>query len=218
MNEDFINNSSPLTHVSLMPDISPSMAPYIDQVNQYSNAYCESLAMDPETKYMVELSLLPFSAFAKKMMVNSAVSNGITMPLLDVSGMFTRGMKAFKVSDQVCQDRAKVYQQNGIPHYTPWKVIISDAQFHDYNRNKALAYKAAANRGEVFIVFALCGDYDAEKAKTFCSDELPPFVINPSKIKEMLEWLKECMVSVSRSSVGDKPDLPPVKGFADMVL
>lgn len=190
----------------LVLDVSGSMeGPPIEQLNDGVRKFIEITGKDSVASQRVELGIVAFSGTAELIQEPALVSN-ISFSDLEI-GTTTNLVPGMELAMDTIEKRKAYYRQNGITHFRPFIVLMTDGAPTDKaSEIKALGHRIKSDvdaKRYMFFPLGVTGA-DRERMMQFSHPGTPPMPLDPSKFENFFKWLSNSMSSVSRSTA-DSP-------------
>jgi uncharacterized protein YegL len=183
--------------LSVVIDVSDSMAPHIDDVSKAVNRMMREIRQDERLSKILDMSIITFSDKGAEKMIQpfEAIS---TIPDISLTtGTLTYAADALKLARASVSKRKARYQAGC---YKPWIVFITDGNIHDdlTDIGKELKIDEAAGKYHV-LCFGVGKAYSAQQL-FLLSDKC--FQINNYDFKEFFSWIgnSQAVISVSASN------------------
>ena len=215
----FTDNQEERCPILLCLDRSASMeGQAIRELEESIAQFRDDLMEDPAVAAKVDVAVITF---------NNAVtfddfknSTEFTPPLLKAEGG-TNLRFAVDFALDMCEKRKDEYRSNGIAYHRPWILLITDGYpsnntEEDIRQLHERATSSDANRRAVIFTIA-CGADSESLAKWLTSNVVPPG--RPAKrtgeanFKDLFKWLSNSQIALSKSSPGDRVELPSTEGW-----
>jgi uncharacterized protein YegL len=211
--EEFANNPEPRCPCVLLLDTSGSMEGQpINDLNAGLIAYKEELAADSLAAKRVEVAVVTFGGTVQ-VLADFQTAENFQPPTVSASGNTPMGEAILRGIDMVTQRKA-LYRQNGVAFYRPWVFLITDGGPTDTWSEAAQRVKQGeANKNFSFFSVGVEGA-NMDVLKQIAVRE--PLKLKGTKFRELFQWLSNSQQSVSRSTPGDKVDLPAPTGWTSV--
>ena len=126
-----------------------------------------------------------------------------------------------QISLDMCEKRKDAYRQNGIAYHRPWVILITDG-YPDHDTPEEIQeiqqrLKSAEHNRRAAIFTVACGDNSQELAQWLTDNVAPPNRpakrTNEANFKDLFKWLSNSQIALSKSSPGDRVELPSTDGW-----
>lgn len=206
---EFAANPQPRCPVVLLLDTSGSMAgPPISALNAGLKTFSKELTTDTVASSRVEIAVITFDSTVR---VIRDFAVGLSVPpVLTAQGSSDMGAGIERSLD-VIEIRKKAYNQNGIPYYRPFVLMITDGEpTSDYGRAAARVREAEQNKRIAFFAVS-AGQANMKRLSEIAVR--PPKRIESLKFAELFIWLSASLKAVSQSSPGEMVGSPSTSGW-----
>ena len=216
---EFTENQEERCPILLCLDTSRSMqGTPIRELNQAIEQFSQDLLEDPAVAAKVDVAVITFNNLVN--FVDFTNSTSFTPTALRADGG-TNISFAMQVSLDMCEKRKDIYRSNGIAYHRPWIILITDGYPDDdtpediHTLQERLKSAEEDRRAAVFTI--TCGDNSQELAQWLTDNVTPPN--RPAKrtseanFKELFRWLSNSQIALSKSSPGDRVQLPSSDGW-----
>lgn len=207
----FADNPDPRCAVVLLLDRSGSMsgAP-IAALNKGLKAFEKFVQEDDLTARRAEIAIVSFGPLTIDTEFHGG--HGFTAPEMVPDGDTPMG-KAIMVGLDMLERRRQDYKANGIAHYKPMVLLITDGAPTDDWRPAAARIRAEEKARRV--AFFAVGVTGADFTTLTQISVREPMKLDGLKFTELFRWLKDSMTRVSQSSPeDDRVALPSPSGWA----
>lgn len=216
---EFAQNQEERCPIILCLDRSHSMqGTPIRELQQAIEQFKQDLMEDPAVATKVDVGVITFNNLVHfQDFVNST---SFAPPELRAEGG-TNISFAMQVSLDMCERRKDTYRTNGIAYHRPWIILITDGYPEqdtpeEIREIRERLESAEQNRRAAIFTIA-CGDNSHELAQ-WLTDNITPSV-RPAKrtseanFKELFRWLSNSQIALSKSSPGERVQLPSTDGW-----
>jgi uncharacterized protein YegL len=202
-NLEFADNPEPRCACLLLLDTSGSMkGRKIAQLNAGLDEFARQLRSDSMAAKRVEVAVMTFGPVRVEQPFITA--DTFVAPMLEADGATPMGEAIHRAVDMV-SERKRAYRANGIGYYRPWIFMISDGEPTD----DVAAAAAMIREGEAkksFMFYAVGVD-NADIGKLARVSLRQPLRLKGLSFEKLFVWLSDSLSTVSRSQVGDSPEL-----------
>ena len=147
-------------------------------------------------------------------------STAFATPRLQAEGG-TKIAFATNMALDMCEKRKDVYRANGIAYHRPWIILITDG-YPDHDTQAEIQaiqqrLKGAEENRRAALFTIACGD-NSQELSQWLTDNLVPSN-RPAKrtseanFKELFKWLSNSQIALSKSSPGERVELPSHDGW-----
>jgi len=203
-----INASESHMALVFVLDVSYSMdGPPIDQLNEGLNRFKEEVCQDKQTRDILDVAIIQFNE-----------SYEITqdfVPIEYMNSMQLRAKGTTKYSEPIREalrmvdERSRFYRRSGSEPYKPWIILVTDGEPLDDISSVIEEVADMQDEGKVRFIALGVGDYDSDTLRRI-TDVV--FRMDGTDFTSFFNWVGKSMRSVSQSSPGEKPPLPPLEG------
>lgn len=202
-NLEFADNPEPRCACLLLLDTSGSMkGAKIAQLNQGLAEFARQLRADSMAAKRVEVAVVTFGPVNVEQRFVTADS--FVAPKLGADGGTPMG-EAIRRAVDLISERKKAYRANGIGYYRPWIFMISDGEPTD-DVTAATDLIKLGEQKKSFMFYAV-GVENADIGKLAQISVRQPLRLRSLSFEKLFVWLSDSLSSVSRSQVGDAPEL-----------
>ena len=216
-NDFFFNEEVPQNHerkaaVRLILDTSGSMAgePLKELLNGISS-FKEQVQNDPTANSRLELGISTFNSRVED--IQDFVSmDQMEIPVLEATGT-TKMVDGVREGIKSINDRKAWYKNNGLSHYRPFAILITDGWPDNDQDIEALSQEireGVDNKHFRFWAFGVEGA-DMDVLKKISHPEFPPQKLKGLEFVKFFKWLSNSMSVISNSRPDEKVDLTPAK-------
>lgn len=204
---EFIQNPEPRCPCVLLLDTSASMsgAP-IEALNRGLRVFQADVNQDDLASRRVEVAIVTFGNGGVKKIQEFVTINNFEPSILTAGGTTPMGA-AIKTALKMLRERKNQYNENGIPFYRPWVILITDGAPSD-NWQEAAEQVHSEERSKSVIFFAV-GVANADMQTLAQIAVRPPLMLQGTKFTELFLWLSNSQKRVSGSQIGERVPLPP---------
>ena len=208
---EFVYNPEPRCPVVLLLDNSTSMsgAP-IEELNKGLFKFKEEVERDTLASQRVELSIVSFGPVEH--VQDFVTINSYVPKALEPKGSTPMGA-AIEYGLDLIRDRKEMYRNNGIQHFTPWMILITDGAPTDSWENASeRVMRAEANKELTFFSVGVCNaNMDTLKRMSL----RPPAMLNGLNFEKFFKWVSDPLkqVSCSRPNSNEMLKLDPIDAW-----
>ena len=217
--EEFLNNTDERCAVVLALDKSNSMAgERVHLLNEAVAKFKSNLMEDITVARKIDVAIVEFNHVVWRHPFQNAEI--WQPPIIQPEGGTCLSF-GLKVAMDMVTQRKDDYRMNGISHYRPWIILITDG-YPEHDSEAELTYAGQrvreANDQKKFNLFTItCGDAN-ETAIALLREKITPLGRPPKKtteanFSELFQWLSNSMTAVSRSSPSDQIVLEDTSGW-----
>ena len=217
--QEFEENQEERCAILLCLDRSSSMSGQaIEELDEAVRQFTRDLNADPSIAAKVDIGMIKFNGQVDwEDFINST---SFDPPKLTSHGG-TKIAFAMQVSLDMCEKRKDAYRQHGIPYHRPWIVLITDGLAeHDTPQELAdirqRTREAEESRRAAIFTIA-CGRQADELAVWLDQNIAPPNrrtkKTTEANFKELFKWLSNSQIALSKSTPGQRVDLPSTDGW-----
>lgn len=205
-----LNNPAPRCPVILLLDTSGSMSgDPIKELNAGLKQFIQETSNDEAASMSVELEVITFDTQVNIAMPFTPICDVEKNPApLTTYGSTSMGGALTLAADEL-KKRRQIYQDNGIPSYKPWVVLMTDGCPNDNWEAPAAQMRALAEQNRITFVGVEIGK--GVDHATMC--KIMP-AVNPMlakldglKFKDFFRWLTDSMGALSSSAISDQDNL-----------
>lgn len=209
---DFADNPEPRCPCVLLLDVSGSMnGRPLDELNAGLTTFRDELSADELAMKRVEVGIVTFGPVKVEAPFTSA--SAFYPPILQSQGATPMG-EAITQALSMVDDRKQDYRSNGISHYRPWVLLITDGAPTDSWQASAAAVREGES-SKKFAFFAI-GVQGANMDILREISVREPLSLDGLKFRELFSWLSSSLRSVSRSTPGTEVPLESPEGWASV--
>lgn len=203
-NLEFADNPEPRCACLLLLDTSGSMqGAKIAQLNHGLAEFARQLRRDSMAAKRVEVAVVTFGA-SVRVEQRFVTADSFIAPVLAADGNTPMG-EAIQRAVDLISERKKAYRANGIGYYRPWIFMISDGEPTD---DVTLATeRIKSGEAKKSFMFYSVGVENADIGKLAKISVRQPLRLRGLSFEKLFVWLSDSLSSVSRSQVGDAPEL-----------
>ena len=205
-----VNNPAPRCPVALLLDTSYSMAGEpIQELNQGLKQFIMETAYDEAASMSVELEIITFNSKVDIVMPFTPIYNVDKNPEpLTADGCTYLGV-ALNLAIKELDERRKVYQNNGIPYFKPWVILMTDGQPTDkWKEPASRVKKMAENKDIIYLGIEIGSKVDHATMLQLMPSHKPMLAkLDNIKFKKFFRWLTSSMSTLSNSAVSDQDHL-----------
>ena len=217
---DLINNPTPRLAVCLALDTSSSMRSNnkINELNKGVKMFFNSILNDELAKYSVELCVVSFGKEIVKLLdFESIEKQAVKLDTfsLEADGLTPMG-KGVEMGLKLLEERKRKYQDVGVEYYQPWMVLMTDGQPTDDISNATIKTNNLINSNKLSLFSIAIGDGANIRTLSMFSESRPPLKLKGLNFVEFFEWLSQSTKNTSQSTPGDRVNLPPISGWAEL--
>ena len=203
-----INASESHMALVFVLDVSYSMdGPPIEQLNEGLNRFKEEVCRDRQTRDILDVAIIQFNNSYE------VVQDFVPIEYMDSIQLVADGTTNFsepiREALRMVDERSRLYRRSGTEPYKPWILLVTDGAPLDDIRAVVQEVTEMQNAGKVRFIALGVGDYDSNTLKRL-TDVV--FRMDGTDFTSFFNWVGKSMRSVSQSSPGDKPPLPPLEG------
>jgi uncharacterized protein YegL len=196
----FADNPSQRCPCLLLLDVSASMTGRpIAELNAGLVLLKDELSADPLASKRVQVGVVTFGPV--ETVTDFVDAKHWDAPVLTPKGNTPMGA-AIEQGLQMLESQKAVYKNNGIPHYRPWVILITDGGPTDSWENAArLVHEGEAKKK--FKFFAVGVDQaNFDILKQISVGE--PIALKETRFRDLFAWLSSSLAAVSQSNPGDE--------------
>ena len=203
-----INASESHMALVFVLDVSNSMdGPPIDQLNEGLNRFKEEVCRDKQTRDILDVAIIQFNNNYE--VVQDFVPIEYMDPVQLVAEGTTNFSEPIREALRMVDERSRLYRRSGTEPYKPWILLVTDGAPLDDISAVVQEVTDMQNAGKVRFIALGVGDYDSITLKRL-TDVV--FRMDGTDFSSFFNWVGKSMRSVSQSSPGEKPPLPPLEG------
>ena len=189
-------------------DTSYSMSgPPIDQLNDGINRFKAEVCQDKQTRDILDVAIIQFNDN------HSVFQDFVPIEYMETVNLYAEGSTkytdAIRTAIQMVDDRSRFYRRSGTEPYKPWIIFVTDGAPLDDITAVIREVDNMQNAGKARFIALGVGDYDSDTLKSL-TDVV--FRMDGTDFTSFFNWVGKSMRSVSQSSPGEKPPLPPLEG------
>ena len=189
-------------------DTSYSMSgPPIDQLNDGINRFKMEVCQDKQTRDILDVAIIQFSDDY------SVFQDFVPIEYMDTVDLIAEGSTRYtepiRAAIQMVDDRSRFYRRSGTEPYKPWIIFVTDGAPLDNIKAVTQEVNDMQNAGKARFIALGVGEYDSDTLKSL-TDVV--FRMDGTDFSSFFNWVGKSMRSVSQSSPGEKPPLPPLEG------
>ena len=217
--DEFTNNQEERCPILLCLDRSSSMdGTPIRELQESIEQFRQDLLEDPAAAAKVDVGVVSFNNLIRWQDFENSTS--FIPPTLRADGG-TKIAFAMQVSLDMCERRKDLYRENGIAYHRPWIILITDGKpDHDSPEEireiKERLEGAEQNRRAAIFTIA-CGEDSRELSQwltnNICPSVRPAKRTSEANFKELFRWLSNSQIALSKSSPGERVQLPSTDGW-----
>ena len=205
-----VNNPAPRCPVILLLDTSYSMlGEPIKELNQGLQQFIRETAYDEAASMSVELEIITFNSKVDIAMPFTPICNvDKNQKPLTVDGCTHLG-EALALAIKELDKRRKIYQNNGIPYFKPWVILMTDGKpTDDWKEPAERMKKMAENKNITYLGVEIGSQVDREIMFQLMPNRNPMLAtLDKLEFKKFFRWLTSSMSTLSNSAVSDQDDL-----------
>jgi len=203
-----INASESHMALVLVLDISYSMeGEPINQLNAGLNRFKEEVCRDKQTRDILDIAIIEFNDNC------NVIQDFVPIEYMEHMQLETDGGTKFadpiREALRMVEERSRFYRRSGTEPYKPWIILVTDGAPLDDISAVAREVLTAQETGKVRFIALGVGDYNSATLKRL-TDVV--FRMEGTDFSSFFNWVSKSMRSVSQSSPGEKPSLPPLEG------
>ena len=208
---EFAENPEPRCPCIMLVDRSGSMAGHrINAVNRGLAEFKQSVMKDELAASRAEISIISFNDGTQTVQ-DFVTAVNFNPPEIGTGGS-TNISGAIHHAIQVLEDRKRTYRTNGVEHYRPIIILITDGEpTTDDPKLLAGVSKHIATQEEdrhlIFFTFAVEGA-DLKSLARIAPPNRPPMQLKEARIEDIFRWLSNSLSVISQSQPGDRVRLP----------
>ena len=216
---EFDENQEERCPILLCLDRSGSMSGGpIEELEAALEQFSQDLREDPSVAAKVDVGVIIFNEMVQ--WTDFTNSTEFNPPQLHAEGG-TKMSFAMKVSLDMCERRKDIYRQNGIAYHRPWIVLITDGypdhdELQEITEIQQRLMSAEENRRAAIFTVA-CGEESDNLAEWLTQNVTPPNRpakrTNEANFKELFKWLSNSQIAISKSTPGERVELPSTDGW-----
>ena len=205
-----VNNPAPRCPVILLLDTSFSMeGEPINELNQGVRQFICETAYDEAASMSVELEIITFNNKADIVMPFTPIYNvDKNPPPLTVDGCTHLG-EALDLAAKELDKRRQTYQNNGIPYYNPWVILMTDGRpTDDWQAPAGRLKKMADDKDITYLGIEIGSKVDHGIMLQLMPSRNPKIAtLDKLEFKKFFRWLTSSMSTLANSAVADQDDL-----------
>ena len=203
-----INASDSHMALVFVLDVSYSMdGPPIDQLNDGLNRFKDEVCRDKQTRDILDVAVIQFNDS------HNVVQDFVPIEYMDYMQLTAFGGTKYtapiREALRMADERSRFYRRSGSEPYKPWILLVTDGEPTDDITDVAAEIMDMQNAGKARFIALGVGDYDPATLKRL-TDVV--FRMDGTDFTSFFNWVGKSMRSVSQSSPGEKPPLPPLEG------
>ena len=203
-----INASDSHMALVFILDVSYSMdGPPIEQLNEGLDRFKEEVCRDKQTRDILDVAIIQFND--KHEIAQDFVPIEYMTPAHLKAQGGTNFTKPIREALKMTDERSRFYRRSGTEPYKPWVILVTDGEPLDDITEVAQEVTEMQNAGKVRFIALGVGDYNSAALKKL-TDVV--FRMDGTDFTSFFDWVGKSMRSVSQSSPGEKPPLPPLEG------
>ena len=190
-------------------DVSYSMdGPPIDQLNEGINRFKAEVCSDKKTRDILDVAVIQFNDDYE--VVQDFVPIEYMTPIhLEAEGG-TKFTAPLREAMSMVSKRSILYRNSGTEPYKPWIIFVTDGEPLNEDITEIAQEMISMQASNKVRLIALgVGDYNSAKLKEL-TDVV--FRMEGTDFTSFFDWVNKSMRSISLSSPGEKPQLPPLEG------
>lgn len=205
-----VTNPAPRCPVILLLDTSYSMSGKpIQELNRGLHQFICETAYDEAASMSVELEIITFNSKVEIKMPFTPICNvDKNPPPLTVDGCTNLG-EALDLAIKELGKRRKTYQNNGIPYFKPWVILMTDGRPTDNWQDPARRIKKMAeDKNITYLGVEIGKQVDREIMFQLMPNRNPMLAtLDKLEFKKFFRWLTSSMSTLSNSAVSAQDDL-----------
>lgn len=203
----------------LVLDVSASMsgAP-IQELNKGLQAFRRAVEQDFTAANRLEVSIVTFSSQVRSLQPPALVHN-FEMPTLRATGM-TKLVDGVRLAMEQVELRKEWYKETGQPYYRPIVVLMTDGEPDRDQDTAGLSgeiRRAVEDKRFTFFALGVRGYNHAQLAQ-ICPPNSPPMPLAGYEFEQFFKWLSNSIGIITKSTEGEKINLPPITGWTQMEI
>jgi len=203
-----INASESHMALVFVLDVSSSMSGEpINQLNAGVNRFKEEVCRDKQTRDILDVAIIRFNHEF------SVVQDFVPVEYMDHVSLTAGGSTKYAApifeALKMVDERSRFYRRSGSEPYKPWIILITDGAPLDDITDAVREVKNMQDAEKVRFLAAGVGKYDSSVLHSITN---VVFRIDSTDFTSFFDWVGKSMRSVSLSSPGEKPPLPPLEG------
>ncbi|MYE39909.1 MAG: VWA domain-containing protein [Chloroflexi bacterium] len=216
---EFAENQEERCPILLVLDCSWSMnGEPMRELREAVEQFRRDVTEDPSIAAKVDVGVVTFNNMARFYdFVNSEL---FTMPETNAEGGTIISFP-MELALDLCEKRKDNYRENGIAYHRPWIVLITDGlPDHDNMgriRDMQERLKGAEEKRRAATFTIACGPKSGETAQWLTDNLTPPGrpakQVHEYEFKELFRWLSNSQIALSKSSPGERVELPSTEGW-----
>lgn len=202
---ELVNSPANRVPVLFCIDCSLSMRKQqrIQKINQGLAAFIREMQADPVAVSAVDLCLVAFGGEQATVLFEFGSLQQAQPPVLVAGGATPLGGAVTQALDRL-EERLALYWENGISHYCPWLLLMSDGLETDPAETKAAAQRTRqmAEKGELKVLAIRIGEEDGRLDRF-----TPDGVVHPLddlKYDEFFAWISRSVQKMGYTLNGEQ--------------
>lgn len=208
----FAINPEPRCPVILLLDVSASMAGSpIKELNEGIRLFKQNIQSDEIADLRVEVSVVTFGS-RPEVIHDFSTMDSFVPPTLEAKGSTPMG-QAIELALDKLDERKNTYQDNHIPYFQPWLLMISDGAPTDHYTDAARKIRGLAAQNKLLFFCVAVKDADIRVLRKIAPEDRPPLPLDGLKFKELFQWLSQSVTLTSRLRIGAQAELDEVTSW-----
>jgi len=200
----------------LVVDVSGSMGPKMDKLNQGLQKFKDDIMRDEETMNRLEVGIITFNHKVETAMQMGAIDK-LIMPVLAADGS-TKLVDGVREGIRMVEARKKQYTQLGMPYKRPYVLLVTDGEPDPGQDVIGLAREIKTGVNDKHFVFWAFGVEGAnyEMLEEISMDDKPPLQFDSKDFGKFFEWLSNSLSNLSKAKKGEDVNIAPKTNFFQM--
>ena len=195
---ELVTNGATRVPVVLCLDVSGSMSPCINDLNEGVAAFYDAIRSDPTAREACEIAIVTFNSSVEVAEDFQSVQHKQNPTFTAYGGTDMTG--GIQKALELLETRKQKYKDTGTDYFQPWLVIMSDGEPNDINSVRTLQEKTKKmEEDKKLVVFGIFIGNDSGKETLAGFSKRGAMSLKGTNFVEFFQWLGRSVSIVGKS-------------------